>query len=120
MCDTVRYNTGRCVAGNFAGSWQWDRMANELLERSDEKQTVIAALSALAGLFLCCIALNTFVDPDIWHEMALFREALALGYLPLADQFAYTPTVYPSVHHEWGTGASSLSGFGRAFFGDPW
>ena len=95
-------------------------MANELLERSDEKQTVIAALSALAGLFLCCIALNTFVDPDIWHEMALFREALALGYLPLADQFAYTPTVYPSVHHEWGTGASSLSGFGRAFFGDPW
>ncbi len=80
-------------------------MANELLERNDEKQTVIAALSALAGLFLCCIALNTFVDPDIWHEMALVREALALGYLPLADQFAYTPTVYPSVHHEWGAGA---------------
>ncbi len=80
-------------------------MADESLERREEQPVVIAALSALAGLFLCCIALNTFVDPDIWHEMALFREALALGYLPLADQFAYTPTVYPSVHHEWGAGA---------------
>ena len=80
-------------------------MADESLERNDEKPVVIAALSALAGLFLCCIALNTFVDPDIWHEMALFREALALGYLPLADQFAYTPTVDPSVQHEWGAGA---------------
>ena len=80
-------------------------MADESLERREEQPVVIAALSALAGLFLCCIALNTFVDPDIFHEMALFREALALGYLPLADQFAYTPTVYPSVHHEWGAGA---------------
>ncbi len=80
-------------------------MASQLLERNDEKPTVFAALSALAGLFLCCIALNTFVDPDMWHQMALFREALALGHLPLADQFAYTPTVYPSVQHEWGAGA---------------
>ncbi len=80
-------------------------MASQSLERDDERKTVIAALSALAGLFLCCIALNTFVDPDMWHEMALFREALALGHLPLNDQFAYTPTIYPSVHHEWGAGA---------------
>jgi hypothetical protein len=46
----------------------------------------------------------TFVDPDIWHSMALAREALALGYLPLDDRFAYTPTVFPVVHHEWGSG----------------
>jgi len=36
--------------------------------------------------------------------MALARETLSLGYVPLADHFAYTPTVYPVVHHEWGTG----------------
>lgn len=45
------------------------------------------------------------VDPDLWHEMALFREALAQGALPLRDPFAYTHTVFPSIHHEWGAGA---------------
>ena len=37
--------------------------------------------------------------------MALFREAVHLGHVPREDVFAYTPTVSPSVHHEWGTGA---------------
>ena len=46
-----------------------------------------------------------FADPDMFHEMALFREALRRGSLPLEDCFAYTPTVSPSIHHEWGTGA---------------
>jgi hypothetical protein len=45
-----------------------------------------------------------FVDPDVWHSMALAREALALGHVPLTDRFAYTPTVTPVVHHEWGSG----------------
>jgi hypothetical protein len=45
-----------------------------------------------------------FVDLDIWHSMSLAREALRLGHLPLGDRFAYTPTVYPVVHHEWGWG----------------
>jgi len=44
-------------------------------------------------------------DPDLWQQLALFREALALGYVPLRAYFAYTPTVVPSVHHEWGAGA---------------
>jgi hypothetical protein len=35
----------------------------------------------------------------------LFREVLAQGSVPLVDHFAYTPTVVPSVHHEWGAGA---------------
>lgn len=63
------------------------------------------AIGALASMFLMHLGLLTFVDPDLFHEMALAREALALGRLPLEDRFAYTPTVYPSVHHEWGTGA---------------
>ncbi|MEW6440381.1 MAG: hypothetical protein AB1640_05530 [bacterium] len=37
--------------------------------------------------------------------MALIRETLARGEIPLEDSFAYTPTVYPVVHHEWGAGA---------------
>jgi hypothetical protein len=54
-------------------------------------------------------------DPDLWHELALFREVLAQGSVPLVDHFAYTPTVVPSVHHEWGAGAIAyalVAGFG--------
>jgi hypothetical protein len=61
--------------------------------------------ASVALLFLGGISELTFVDIDLWHEMALFREALAKGWIPFEDHFAYTPTVAPSVHHEWGTGA---------------
>lgn len=44
------------------------------------------------------------VDPDLWHEMALAREIVATGTVPWSDSFAYTPTVTPVVHHEWGAG----------------
>lgn len=70
-----------------------------------QRWTILAASIALAAMFLLHLGDLTFVDPDLWHEMALYREGLALGYLPLEDRFAYTPTIYPSVHHEWGTGA---------------
>jgi hypothetical protein len=60
--------------------------------------------AAIAGMFLVNLSGLTFVDPDMWHEMALAREAQRLGHLPWDDRFAYTPTVYPVVHHEWGTG----------------
>lgn len=60
---------------------------------------------ALACGFLAYIARLREVTQDAFHEMALFREALLLGYVPQVDLFAYTPTVQPSVHHEWGTGA---------------
>ena len=63
---------------------------------------------ALAALCLGAIAVyrasGVVVDPDLWQQLALFREALALGAVPLVDHFAYTPTVVPSVHHEWGAG----------------
>jgi hypothetical protein len=66
----------------------------------------------LAGTF-------TVADLDMFHGMALFREAVATGSLPHRDSFAYTPTVYPVVHHEWGTGAllyliTVAAGFGAS------
>jgi hypothetical protein len=62
-----------------------------------------AAYAALMSFFLSLTAFN-LVDVDIWHEMALIRESLRAGHLLTHDIFAYTPTVYPSVHHEWGAG----------------
>jgi hypothetical protein len=59
----------------------------------------------LLALGLRVLANVRVIDLDLFHEMALIREALALGRLPLEDTFAYTPTVSPVVHHEWGTGA---------------
>jgi len=44
------------------------------------------------------------VDLDLWHELAFAREIVRLGYVPQGDLFAFTPTVYPSVNHEWGAG----------------
>ncbi len=55
------------------------------------------------GMFFGCISLNV-ADVDIWHLMSLARETAALGSVPHADRFAYTPTVSPSVQHEWGSG----------------
>jgi hypothetical protein len=63
------------------------------------------AVLALGLLLVAAAAGENFVDPDAFHLMALFREALHLGWIPLRDRFAYTPTVFPCVQHEWGTGA---------------
>ncbi len=60
-------------------------------------------LTGLVSMFVYRIS-NNVVDVDLWHEMALARDALALGHVPLEDTFAYTPTKYPVVHHEWGAG----------------
>jgi hypothetical protein len=48
------------------------------------------------------------VDPDLWHEMALAREIVEIGAVPRSDSFAYTPTIEPVVHHEWGAGMIAL------------
>ena len=60
-------------------------------------------LAGLTSMFVYRIS-NNVVDVDLWHEMALARDALACGRVPLEDHFAYTPTKYPVVHHEWGAG----------------
>ena len=59
----------------------------------------------LLTLVLRLLSGTTNVDLDVYHEMALVREAIQIGRIPYADVFAYTPTVYPVVHHEWGSGA---------------
>jgi len=65
-----------------------------------------ASALAVAGLSLLFVSgVAQVVDPDMWHGIALIRESLALGHLPLEDRFAYTPTVYPVVHHEWAEAA---------------
>jgi len=78
-----------------------------------------AILFAMAATFLGVVSCLNSATHDMLHGMALFREALALGYLPRDDVFAYTPTVSPTVHHEWGMGgilylASVASGLGAA------
>ena len=60
---------------------------------------------ALAVLGLWVLGNVRVIDLDIFHEMALIRAALGMGSIPDEDIFAYTSTVSPSVHHEWGMGA---------------
>jgi len=65
-------------------------------------------LVLIFGVFFCfwgLISKFSFVDLDLFHEMALFREAINLGKLPRYDLFSYIPTITPVIHHEWGTGA---------------
>ncbi len=64
-----------------------------------------AVFFGLAGLLLRASSFPQFPDIDMWHEMALFREALTIGWIPRSDMFSYTPTINPVVHHEWGSGA---------------
>jgi hypothetical protein len=59
---------------------------------------------ALAVMLLSRISVNV-IDLDIFHEMALFRESLVLGYIPTVDHFSYGPTLPYVVHQEWGSGA---------------
>jgi len=58
-----------------------------------------------AALFFFALISYSFVDIDIWHQMALIRESLRTGHLLRADPFAYTPTISPWIDHEWGAGA---------------
>jgi hypothetical protein len=67
-----------------------------------ERVTLVLALVALAGTLLA--GGTRLIDPDSWHQMALMREALATGTIPRTDPFAYTSSVEPMVHHEWGMG----------------
>jgi hypothetical protein len=60
-------------------------------------------------LFACMAkATGNIADLDLWHELALAREAFQLGHIPLHDSFAYTPTLRLVVHHEWGAGVAGL------------
>ena len=54
--------------------------------------------------FIAYIARLSDVTHDAFHEMALVRVFAETGAFPHDDVFAFTPTVHPAVHHEWGTG----------------
>ena len=73
-------------------------------EETTLKVLQVAARGFLVAFFLVRVAAPV-ADLDMWHEMALIRESLAAGHLLLADVYAYTPTIYPMVDHEWGAGA---------------
>jgi hypothetical protein len=81
-----------------------DKPAPPSAPRALEAWQSFAAVLGLAAMAIYRVS-AAVVDPDLWHEMAFVREALALGFVPHHDLFAYTPTVAPVVHHEWGAGA---------------
>ena len=76
----------------------------------------VAVWCCLATFFLAWVA-SPPADLDMWHEMALIRESLAEGHLLVLDRFAYTPTVSPTVDHEWGAGGIL---YGLARVGGSW
>jgi hypothetical protein len=70
------------------------------------RRRLSAALAfGLGALFFERLSQQTAFDPDGFHQMALFREWLRIGALPLRDTFAFTHTIVPAVQHEWGAGA---------------
>jgi hypothetical protein len=73
------------------------------------------AISVGLGSFFCALIAYNFVDIDLWHQMALIRESLSAGRLLKADPYAYTPTIYPVVDHEWGAGV--IAYFSTVWFG---
>ena len=85
----------------------WNSFLEKNLRLAAGKDVRLAAwmLLALLSGFLAYVARVHEVTHDVFHEMSLVREALVLRDFPQEDVFAYTPTVSPSVHHEWATGA---------------
>jgi hypothetical protein len=68
---------------------------------SDRATAMARGMAAAALVTLLASGVSNFVDPDMWHGMALVRESLRLGHIVREDLFAYTPTIAPVVHHEW-------------------
>ena len=54
--------------------------------------------------FIAYIARLNGVTHDLYHAMALARHTFDTGVFPQNDVFAFTPTMEPTVHHEWGFG----------------
>lgn len=96
-----------------------DRAANDGDRSGWHSLAVFGAWFYVVAMVLKAAAPAQVADLDMFHEMALFRYALEVGGLPRTDPFAYTPTVEPFVHHEWGMGAllylaSVASGLGAS------
>jgi len=61
-------------------------------------------LAAIGCAFVALITRLNEVTHDVFHEMALAREFWQSGVFHTTDVFAFSPTISPVVHHEWGTG----------------
>lgn len=85
---------------------EWVKPSCPAVDATNRRRQTCLRFAAYSGLGIFFLSLNAFnlVDPDLWHEMALIRESIRAGHLLMRDIFAYTPTVYPSMHHEWGAG----------------
>jgi hypothetical protein len=62
------------------------------------------ALAGVAAVFVSVLTRRQFLDPDVYHLMALARLTMEQGWVPMREVFSYTPIIHPTVHHEWGTG----------------
>ena len=89
-------------AENLAMSRILSRIAL-LGKRHAQATTLMVLLFALAA-FLAYITRVNGVTHDLFHAMALARDTIAQGSFPQNDTFAFTPTISPTVHHEWGFG----------------
>jgi len=69
----------------------------------DARMVAVLAFAVFIA-FLAYIARLSDVTHDAFHEMALIRVLVETGDFPRDDVFAFTPTIRPAVHHEWGTG----------------
>ena len=69
-----------------------------------QKGLVFAALT----LYLLT-KLVPLVNHDLWHLMALARQAIQSGHIPTGDVFSYAPTFPVVVHHEWLCGFIALA-----------
>ena len=79
-----------------------------MIPRFDRRRWGGWILLATLAAFMLSRTAGGVIDLDLFHEMALAREAVKLGYVPWSDSFAYTPTVDIVVHHEWGLGMIAL------------
>lgn len=75
-----------------------------LLGRFRDSSLASWLLGSVAIAFLAYVVRLSDVTHDAFHEMVLARAWVSTGQFPKDDIFAFTQTVSPVVHHEWGTG----------------
>src|ERR1700734_4053771 len=90
---------GICVGGVTGPQFVTESVVRNTAQKGRRTWLRFASYAGLMSFFLSLTAFN-LVDVDIWHEMALIRESLRAGHLLTRDVLAYTPTLYPCIHHE--------------------
>ena len=75
-----------------------------LLGRFRDNRLASSLLVAVAIAFLAYVVRLSDVTHDAFHEMVLARVMHTTQEFPREDVFAFTKTISPVVHHEWGTG----------------